>query len=201
MSDKRNRQTKRSINMLRNALLDLLKEKPYEKINISEITDRADLARSTFYSHYETKDDLLISYLEEITEDYLGLYSPPNKWTLEKNILDIEKEVAFFKGWKDLSEIAVLIHQPYIEELVYKVIRDMHLKGYREIVSPNRPDLNPCFASYWIEFLASTKIALLRNWVKNDMKESPEVLGEFLYALSGIPTFERTQAEFKDRIC
>ena len=196
-----NRQTTRSINMLRSAFLALLKEQPFEKIRISEITDRADLARSTFYAHFETKDDLLTSYVEDIAEAYLGLYSPPNKWTSEKNILDIEKEVAFFEGWKNLGEIAVLINQPYVEELVYKVIRNMHLKGYREIISPNRPDLNPCFASYWIEFLASTKIALLRNWVRNDMKDSPEVLGEFLYALSGIPTFERTQAEFKDKIC
>ena len=197
----KNRQTARSINMLRDAFVELLKEQPYEKITISEITAQADLARSTFYAHFETKDDLLISYLEEIADSYLNLYSIPTEWTSERNIFDIEKEIAFFQGWKNLDEIAVMIHEPYIEELIYRVIRNMHMKGYQEIVSPVRPDLNPCFASYWIEFLVSTKVALLRNWVKNDMKESPEVLGELLYALSGIPVFERTNDEFRDRIC
>jgi AcrR family transcriptional regulator len=196
-----NRQTTRSINMLRNAFVEILKEKPYEKIKISEISARADLARSTFYAHFETKDDLLTSYIDEIAEAYLGGYSTPTEWTKERNIIDLEKEVAFFQGWKNLNEIAVMIHDPYIEELFYRAIRNMHMKAYMEIVSPMRPDLNPCFASYWIEFLVSTKIALLRNWVKNDMKESPDILGELLYSLSGIPVFERTYGEFKEKIC
>ena len=201
MSKKKNRQATRSQKMLRTALIELLKEKPLHKIGITEITERADLARSTFYSHFETKDELLTSYLDEITETYLDLYTSPTEWTKEKNILDIEKEVSFFQNWKNIDELAVLLNQPYIEELIYKVIRKMHLKAYREIISPMRPDLNPCFAGYWIEFLASTKLALLRNWVNTDMKESPEVLGELLYALSGIPVFERNYEEFKDKIC
>lgn len=197
----KNRQTARSISMLRNAFIELLEEQPYKEISISEIAARADLARSTFYAHYETKDDLLKSYLEEITEAYLAGYTTPTNWTPEKNMIDIKKEIKFFQSWKNLDEIAVMIHEPYIEELIYKAIRNMHMKAYREIVSPMRPDLNPCLAGYWIEFLVSTKIALLRNWVKNDMKEPPEILGELLYALSGIPVFERVQEEFKDKIC
>jgi len=197
----KNRQTARSINMLRNAFIELLKEQPYEKIKISEIAERADLARSTFYAHYETKDDLLRSYLEEITVAYLAGYTTPIYWTPEKNVIDLKKEIGFFQSWKNIDEIAVMIHEPYIEELIYKAIRNMHMKAYREIVSPNRPDLNPCFAGYWIEFLVSTKIALLRNWTRNDMKESPEILGELLYSLSGIPVFERVHGEFKDSIC
>lgn len=196
----KNRQTFRSIKMLRDAFLDLIKEKPYEKITISEITTRADLARSTFYAHYETKDDLLNSYLEEIAETYIDLYSLPTEWDTRRNILDIEKEIIFFRDWKNIDEIALLIQEPEIEELIYNVIRKMHLTTYSEIISPLRPDVNKVFASYWIEFLASTKIALLRNWVRNDFKESPEVLGELLYALSGIPEFERVLEEFKDRI-
>ncbi len=196
-----NRQTARSINMLRQAFVELLNEKPYEKIKISEITSRADLARSTFYAHFETKDELLTSYLREIAETYVAGYTAPTDWSPEENTVDLEKEIAFFQGWKDIDEIAVLIHEPYIEDLMYKVIRNMHLKAYREIVSPMRPELNPCFASYWIDFLVCTKISLLRTWVKNDMKESPEILGELLYALSGIHVFEKNYKEFKDKIC
>ena len=127
--------------------------------------------------------------------------APPAEWTIERNIFDLEKEVTFFRSWKNLDEIAVMIHEPYVEELIYMVIRNMHMKAYLEIISPMRPDLNPCFASYWIEFLISTKVALLRNWIRNDMKESPEILGELLYSLSGIHVFERRFEEFKDRIC
>jgi AcrR family transcriptional regulator len=196
-----NRQAVRSIKALQSALLELLKEKQYEKITITEIAAKSGLTRATFYAHFISKDDLLASYLEKISESYIALYRIPTEWTPRKNMLDIEREVSFFRDWKNLDEIIVLIHEPYIEELIYNEIRKMHLKAYREIISPLRPDVNPCFANYWIEFLASTKVALLRNWVKNDMKESPEILGELLYSLSGVHVFERTLEEFKDRIC
>ena len=42
----------RSRRLIRQAFLDLLMEKPLEKITITDIVARADLNRSTFYAHY-----------------------------------------------------------------------------------------------------------------------------------------------------
>ena len=67
-----------------NAFLQLLNQKDYETITVQEIIDLADVGRSTFYSHYESKElllDELCRYLfhhlferEEhlTTEDYLA---------------------------------------------------------------------------------------------------------------------------------
>ena len=62
----KNRQAIRSRSMLQGALVDLLKEKRYQKITITEIIERAGLTRPTFYAHSETKDDLLPSYVGDI---------------------------------------------------------------------------------------------------------------------------------------
>jgi AcrR family transcriptional regulator len=45
---------------LRRALLALMEEKDYSLITVEEITDRADLGRTTFYLHYKDKEDLLL---------------------------------------------------------------------------------------------------------------------------------------------
>lgn len=79
--DRRINKTKKAIYQ---AFLQLLNSKRYETITVQEIIDLADVGRSTFYSHYESKElllDELCRYLfhhlferEEhlSTEDYLA---------------------------------------------------------------------------------------------------------------------------------
>ena len=53
--DLRIKKTKRAI---RSAFAELIKEKPMEKITVKEIAERAEINKTTFYSHYETLDAL-----------------------------------------------------------------------------------------------------------------------------------------------
>lgn len=53
------RRVRRTRAALLDALLDLISEKGYEAITVADLIDRADVGRSTFYSHYTDKDDLL----------------------------------------------------------------------------------------------------------------------------------------------
>ena len=53
--DIRVKKTKRAI---QKALIALLREKPIEKITVKEIAERAEINKTTFYSHYETLDAL-----------------------------------------------------------------------------------------------------------------------------------------------
>jgi AcrR family transcriptional regulator len=63
------RRIQRTKDSLQQALFELIQQKPYEDIQIQEITDTANTARITFYRHYGTKDDLLLDCLEQIYQD------------------------------------------------------------------------------------------------------------------------------------
>lgn len=54
----RNRNAERSIRLLQTAFVQLLAEKPYEKITVTDVTSAADLNRGTFYAHFENMDAL-----------------------------------------------------------------------------------------------------------------------------------------------
>ena len=41
------------------ALLELMKEKPIEKISIEEMTAKADVGRSTYFRYFKSKDEVL----------------------------------------------------------------------------------------------------------------------------------------------
>jgi AcrR family transcriptional regulator len=67
MNDKpENRQTRRVRGAIKSAFVQLLRESSYEAITVSDIAERADVGRSTFYHHYQSKADVLLSWHEDI---------------------------------------------------------------------------------------------------------------------------------------
>lgn len=65
----------RSKTMIRQAFLELLQEKPCEKITVTDITNRADINRSTFYAHYPDVQGLIEEIEEEIIQGSMQLLS------------------------------------------------------------------------------------------------------------------------------
>src|ERR671914_558684 len=59
---------RRTRDALGDALVALMQEKPFETITVQDVLDRAHVGRSTFYSHFSDKDDLLMSDADEFYE-------------------------------------------------------------------------------------------------------------------------------------
>ncbi len=66
----------RSKALIKEALLSLMIEKPFEKISISDIVRRADINRGTFYAHYENASDVLKSISSSVVDEIALLISP-----------------------------------------------------------------------------------------------------------------------------
>ena len=56
---KEDRRIQKTRNAILNTFYDIVHRKPYRSIKISEIIEQADIARSTFYEHFNNKEDLL----------------------------------------------------------------------------------------------------------------------------------------------
>ena len=57
------------------ALLSLLEKKPFEYITISEICEKAEVNRSTFYLHYENTSDLLKETTTYVLDNFTSYFS------------------------------------------------------------------------------------------------------------------------------
>lgn len=67
------RSAQRSRRMIRQAFLELLQEKEYAKITVTDIVTRADLNRSTFYAHYPDVSGVVEELQQEIVRQNLAV--------------------------------------------------------------------------------------------------------------------------------
>src|SRR5262245_63624677 len=61
------RRVQRTQQLLRSALMGLIQEKGFEALSVQDIIDRANVGRATFYAHFDSKEDLLASGIEELS--------------------------------------------------------------------------------------------------------------------------------------
>jgi AcrR family transcriptional regulator len=65
---KPDRRVQRTRETLREALMALIVERGYDNITILDITERANVARTTFYLHFKDKEDLLFNSMKDVYE-------------------------------------------------------------------------------------------------------------------------------------
>jgi len=69
---KRDRRVVRTSKQIDAAFVDLLHRRSYANIRVSDITKKAGVGRATFYAHYVSKDDLLLSQFQRIVSPMLA---------------------------------------------------------------------------------------------------------------------------------
>ena len=72
--DRRARRTRR---LLKESLLELMEQKHFSEISVRDVTDNADMNRTTFYLHYTDTTQLLQSMEEDLLAEAQVLVDAP----------------------------------------------------------------------------------------------------------------------------
>ncbi|MBB5182624.1 TetR/AcrR family transcriptional regulator [Catenisphaera adipataccumulans] len=70
LTGKEDPRVQKTIESIKEAFHDLILEKDYEKITVKELCERARINKKTFYTYYETLDDLLLETQSSIAAEY-----------------------------------------------------------------------------------------------------------------------------------
>jgi AcrR family transcriptional regulator len=176
------RRVRRSQQLLREALLELILEKPYQDITVQDILDRADVGRSTFYAHFLDKDHLLKSGFENLEEVFetLNLRSAGKAKSEFETIMFLFHHVESFQPiYKALMSKrgADWITQE-VQAIVLKVLR-------RHLESQPPPGGIPL--EVLVQYRASALMGLIKWWLDNDMPYSAEQMQRWFHELSVLP--------------
>lgn len=86
-SNRIDRRTIYTVNVIKDSFLELIQDKPYSKISIKEICKVADISRSTFYLHFKSINDVLNAIL-----DYAIKMTSPDYLKISNFSIDYLKE-------------------------------------------------------------------------------------------------------------
>lgn len=86
------RNSVRSRRLICNALLELLDEKPLEKITVTDIAKRADVNRGTFYLHYNSVNDVVDELQETLIAQMDQYFTDKNITFTAENIMILTAE-------------------------------------------------------------------------------------------------------------
>jgi len=171
---------RRTRDALGDALIALMQEKAFETITVQEVLDRAHVSRSTFYTHYSDKDDLLMSDSEEFFEALSMALSEHSD--ISDRVFPVQE---FFTHLADV--------QPFYKALVKsgKFQENMELaRGHfargieRRLSELPRAKSIPANERSAIAFThAGALLSLLAWWLDRGMREPPEQMDELFHRM------------------
>ena len=178
---KEDRRTRRTRQLLRDALLALLKEKRYEAISVQDIVERADVARSTFYVHYIDKDDLLVGKWGVFASNLV--HHAELRLQEEANSKSVFPTRTWFQHIQAQDPILKLIARDSAMDLAMKTLHTIVRDDIQSKVQKHLPENDSIPTSLIIEYMTSTLMTLIKWWAKHDMPHSPQRMDEIFQQL------------------
>lgn len=130
---------------------------PYSKITIKDIVAGANLTRQTFYHNFETKEDVLLSRLDDHFEGFITYLTKKKAGNWEDIIC------CFFRYWQEHADFMKLLMK---NDLVY--LLSLKMPGYFQSIKEayfNNTDLTDAEARLWYAFVSGALVSTLTSWL------------------------------------
>ena len=176
---KQSRQTKTK-DELKAALTQLMREKDFDAITVSDITRQAGINRGTFYLHYTDKAHFIDQMVQEIFDqvmDQLPFGTDKDQW-----LPQVVAVMTFVKDDFDFIHAMTINRPSYLTDI---------LQAFLDQIVDRVPDLKSRLADqaylpedYAREVFYASCISIILHWVKKGGLESPEEVAKmFLWTL------------------
>lgn len=191
----KDRRVQKTQKLLQEALVSLIRGRDYDSIAIKEILDRANVGRSTFYTHFRDKEELFVSVIHEMLRSVQPAQVPSSAKRYERilwfslPIFQYHDRHRREPGVKIGVRGRTILHE-HLREALTELIADDARREFR-IWHKNGSNLPP---SLLVHYVTSTFILVLNWWLENESPLSPEKINEFFLALV-LPTLNAAREQ------
>jgi AcrR family transcriptional regulator len=181
---KADRRVQRTRDLLQKALIELIAERGYDALTIQDIVNRANVGRTTFYLHYNSKDELFLSCHEAIVSEFhVGLLHPLTRQELLSS--EIPPEIS--SAYRHLEEGRALLYPVFHGKDSQLILRQIRDRSAREIEANLRTIFEENESKIPLDllanYLAGAQIALMQWWLEKRRPHTPGDLTRTLFYL------------------
>lgn len=165
--------------VIREAFLALMKDKPYTKITVKELCDRAEINRATFYYHYRDPADLMEQLEEELLAHLQGMQDALGRESFEHTLVKVLESM---RSHGDVySTLCSANGDPALPGRIAAVC-NRHAYPLIEDMLPEVPDdKRRMLYSYFVQ----GNSGVLAHWMEQGMAVSAEETARFIMRLTG----------------
>jgi len=166
MEQKENRKIRYTKMVIRDSLMELMKDRSILNISVKDICDLADISRSTFYVHYKDQYDLLKQIEEDALvylEDLLKKYDDKRN---NRDFIRMIEEVLTYVA--NNNSIQVLLSEYGDINFQKKIFKDLTLRKQITSFFPQKMQEDDTITCYYV-FVLNGSIGLIQHWIKNNM--------------------------------
>lgn len=181
---KQDRRITRTRAQLRDSLWELILKEGYDAITISDITDNANLGRTTFYLHYKDKDDLLTQSIDEVAAELvqrLDAFQPG------VGKLKPATELIFEHAAENAEFYQILLQGRGVETTTGRVqeIINHHITiGFEQALKPLGGEKHLSLPLPLLtQFFSTSLLGIVIWWLENNMPFSPKEMADQYYQL------------------
>lgn len=159
MNTPNNKRKKESQEKIERTFLQLIQKKNIDEISVSTICEISKLNRSTFYANYLDIYDLIEKVKSRMADEFAEFQLSNNSKQNPNGYLNlfnhIKENQIFFKTYFKLESISISPITQYNIEMAEKYYDNQYI-------------------DYHIEFFRAGLNAIIKKWLNNNCKESPE---------------------------
>lgn len=175
--DKRVTRTRR---MLRQALVNLMREKPVSSITVKELCEACEINRGTFYAHYNDVSSLLDSIEEELFEKLQQMLTEISTREMLTEGRVSPAIITLFEFLRENEDICRMLlcdnGDPAFVERVRTFVRTEVISEWRQLFAYDDGEVQ----EYTLAFLVAGSIGLVQRWLDGGLKTPPADIAEML---------------------
>lgn len=180
LQDKRVIQTRAKI---RQSLLCLIQKKPASQISVKEICDLANINRNTFYAHYSSPVDILSEIEAEYYETMQRIHGDAIRTGDVRKLI-----VAIMETLRKYQDYSVVLYNEHNDlRLTNQHYQDTYARIMLSWIQSGT-QVGTDQLRWLLLFLSGGMDAMLKQWVRDGMKEDPvyfaEIAGKMCDAVS-----------------